>query len=389
MVDLEAAARQRGGIQGAYRIGNDLVASTAVWLWAPRHRDPNAQVSASFVLPDGVRVSPLWARRGGRYWLDERAFRLTAYAAFGRFETRTVAVPGACMRVSVLGAERYEMGVDALTRSLESSAVAASMIDGRFPVRRFGVLAVPTPFSSSSPFGIVGRGTMPTVAILVGEHATEQRLTGAWVPVHEFSHLATPYIHRDDAWLSEGLATYYQEVLRARGALQSPEETWAHLDDGFSRGERAGTGRTLAGESRDMGETAAYRRVYWAGAAIALIADVRLRTRPDGRATLDRAVSRLGARRPADGEPMHAREALALLDGDGPRVFSQLARDALGSSDFPDLRETYRALGLRRTPWGSVELTSDPEAERLRAQILAPPDRLAHLPRCGSRRDAR
>lgn len=382
VVDLEAAARQRGGIQGAYRIGSDLVASTAVWLWAPRHRDPNAQVSASFELPEDVRVSPLWARRAGRYWLDERAFELTAYAAFGRFETRTVAIPGACMHVSLLGGERFEMGPGALTRSLEGSAVAASMIHGRFPVRELGVLAVPTPLSTSSPFGIVGRGTMPTVAILIGERAEEERLMRAWVPVHEFSHLATPYIDREDAWLSEGVATYYQEVLRARGSLQSPEEAWTHLDDGFRRGDRAGTGRSLARESRDMRHTAAFRRVYWAGAAIALAADVRMRVESGGRLTLDDAIAELGRRRGGEPDGVRAREAIAILDEASDGAFGRVARDALGSSDFPDLEGTYRHLGLRRTAWGGVELVDDPEAEALRNAVMRAPDDLAHLPRC-------
>ncbi len=382
VVDLEAAARERGGIQGAYRVGDDLVASTAVWLWAPHHRDPAAQVTARFELPEGVRVSRLWARRRGRYVLDERAFERTAYAAFGRFETRSVAVPGACLHVNVLGGERFVMQADALARAFEGSGVAASMMFGRFPVREVGVLAIPTPFSSSSPFGIVGRGTMPTVAVLVGERATEERLMTAWVPVHEFSHLATPYIGREDAWLSEGIATYYQEVLRARGSLQSPEDAWAHLDDGFRRGARAGTGRSLAQETADMQQTAAFRRVYWAGAAIALIADVRMRRESRGARSLDRALERLADARGLDFDPLSAGEAIAHLDRGGPPVFGETARDALRSSDFPDLRETYDRLGLEPTEWGGIVLSDDPDAAALRDAIMRPLDELAPLPRC-------
>jgi hypothetical protein len=261
VVDLDSAARQRGGIEGAYRIGADLVASTGVWLWAPAHRASSVRATAEFDLPEGVRVSPLWLRGDdGRYQLDERAFRFIAYAAFGRFETQQVRVPGGCLHVSALG-DGFEMGSDAVARSMGESANAASMLLGRFPRNETGVLAVPTPFSRSSPFGIIGRGTMPTVAILVGQRAREERLARAWVPVHEFSHLATPFIDREDAWLSEGLATYYQEVLRARGGLSTPEEAWQNLADGFALGVRDGTGRSLEAESRAMVETAAFRRV--------------------------------------------------------------------------------------------------------------------------------
>ncbi len=386
VVDLEAAALQRGGIHGAYRIGEDLVASTAVWLWAPAYRSPGAEAFASFDLPDGIVVSPLWARSGdGRYRLDERAFRFTAYAAFGRFRTRNVPVPGGCLHVSILGSG-VEIGERAVTRGLSSSANAASMLLGRFPVPEAGLLVLPTPFSTSSPFGVVGRGTMPTVAILVGERATEERLARAWVPVHEFSHLATPFIDRGDAWLSEGVATYYQEVLRARGGLITEEQAWTHLDEGFVRGDRDGTGRSLAAESRQMTETAAFRRVYWAGAAIALMSDVEMRRQSNGQRSLDNALARLHRCCSNGLGAISADEALARLDGRGPRIMTTIAHRVLGSSQFPDLARTYSALGIERTARG-LRFDSDPEARTLREAIMAPRMDLAPLPReCGPRR---
>lgn len=371
VVDLEAAARRRGGLHGAYRIDRDLIASTAVWLWAPAHRAEGAEARARFELPEGVRASPLWARApDGTLRLDERAFRFTAYAAFGRFETRSVPVPGGCLRVSLLG-RGVEMGADALVRCLAGSAGAAAMLFGRFPEREAGLLVVPTPFSSSSPFGVVGRGTMPTVAILVGERATEERLSRAWVPVHEFSHLATPFIHRRDAWLSEGLATYYQEVLRARAGLLRPEDAWQNLIDGFERGARAGTGRTLAEESRDMMQTAAFRRVYWAGAAIALMADVEIRRRTGGRRTLDDGIAALHACCGDRVDAMDASEAMARIDGGGPPIFTTIAQRALGSRAMPDLRGTYEALGIEVGPDG-VRFGGTEEAAALRDSIMAP-----------------
>lgn len=368
-VDLEAAARQHGGIHGAYRIGEDLIASTAIWLWTPTHRAPGSRARARFELPEGIRVSPLWPQDAdGTYVLDERAFRFIAYAAFGRFETRPVPVAGGCLHLTILG-EGVQMGPDALTRSLSRGASAASMLMGRFPKRQAGLLVVPTPFSTSSPFGLVGRGTMPTIAILVGERATEERLTRAWVPVHEFSHLAVPFIARRDAWLSEGLATYYQEVLRARGGLLSPEEAWTNLVDGFRRGQHDGTGRTLAEESRDMRATAAYRRVYWAGAAIALMADVEMRTRSGGRRSLDEGIRRLHeccARKMA---PLSAEEAMHHIDRGGPPIFSSIARRMLGSRDFPDLSSTFEALGITLNAEG---ITLDGETHALRDAIMSP-----------------
>lgn len=382
VVDLEAAARQRSGVSGAYRIGDDLVAATSIWLWAPRHRAPSARVSARFDLPEGVVVSPLWARNDERWFLDERAFEFTAYAAFGRFEVRHVGVPGACLHVSLLG-PGVEMGPDALTRCIERSAVAASMMFGRFPVREAGILAVPTPLSSSSPFGIVGRGTMPTIAILVGDRATEESLASAWVPVHEFSHLAMPFIDREDAWLSEGISTYYQEVLRARAGLHSPEDAWTNLEHGFRRGDRDGTGRSLADESRDMRRTAAFRRVYWAGAAIALMADVEIRRRSSGARSLDDALEHLNECCASGGRTMSAREAIRQLDQIESGAFGAVAGRHLGSSDFPRLAETYRALGIAPRRGGEIVLGSGRAARALRDAIMAPRTDLDEIPPCG------
>jgi len=275
------------------------------------------------------------------------------------------------------------MGTDALTDCLGQSATAASLLFGRFPVREAGVLAVPTPLSRSSPFGIVGRGTMPTIAILVGDRATTERLASAWVPVHEFSHLATPFIDRDHAWLSEGIATYYQEVLRARAGLQEPREAWANLDRGFHRGSEDGTGRDLLDESRQMSQTGAYRRVYWAGAAIALIADVQIRTRSRGARSLDDAVEHLNECCGEAADQMGGPEAIARLDAIEDGAFGRVARRALGRSSFPELAQTYRRLGLSRSDSGRLNISDDDAAAELRAAIMSRPARLSEIPPCG------
>jgi len=224
---------------------------------------------------------------------------------------------------------------------------------------------------------------MPTVAILVGDLATEERLASAWVPVHEFSHLATPFIDRDDAWLSEGIATYYQEVLRARAGLQTAEQAWSNLDDGFSRGDRDGSGRSIAEESRAMSETAAFRRVYWAGAAIALMADLEIRDRSDGERSLDDALEHLNACCATRDRPMTGQEAIERLDEVEAGAFGTIARRHLGSSEFPRLEVAYRRLGLARSASGEMRLLADPEPRALRDAVMAPRSDLRDVPPCG------
>ena len=58
----------------------------------------------------------------------------------------------------------------------------------------------------------------------------------SWTASHELSHLLLPYISRREAWLGEGFASYYQNVLRARAGMLSQREAWQKLHAGFERG---------------------------------------------------------------------------------------------------------------------------------------------------------
>ena len=79
---------------------------------------------------------------------------------------------------------------------------------------------------------------------------------------------------------------------------------------------------------------------------------------------------------------MPAREVIARLDEGGPPVFSRLAREHLGRSEFPALGAAYAALGLTREDSG-VRLEGDAEARRLREAIMAPGRAMAPVPDCG------
>ena len=47
-----------------------------------------------------------------------------------------------------------------------------------------------------------------------------------------------PYISSRDRWLSEGLASYYQNVLRARDGRLTDTQAWQLLYEGFQRGKK-------------------------------------------------------------------------------------------------------------------------------------------------------
>jgi len=198
---------------------------------------------------------------------------------------------------------------------------------------------------------------------------TQQRVTYAlrgrmadWVLVHELSHLLHPSIVNRDRWLSEGLASYYQNVLRARAGLLSDQWAWTELHAGFERGVRGTSpGRSLSEVSETMMRDHSFMRVYWSGAAIALLADVELRRRSGGSKSLDTALAAFRDCCPPSDGRWSARELMRRLDQlTGETVFMDLYRENIDSDDFPDLQAVYRELGLH--PMGATDLRVDPTA---------------------------
>ena len=177
-----------------------------------------------------------------------------------------------------------------------------------------------------------------------------------------------PYISSADAWLPEGIASYFKNVLRARSGLIEQPVGWQKLDAGFKRGRaQFERDQTLAREMMGQGQ---YMRVYWSGAAITLISDVELRRRSGGATSLDTVFEELSRcclpseRRWTASELMTKMDRIAGYD-----VFMPFYRRYVMEPMFPDLEETYRRLGLSNTLEG-LELSDEINAASLRADIM-------------------
>jgi hypothetical protein len=64
------------------------------------------------------------------------------------------------------------------------------------------------------------------VLLYVRKGASLEELRADWTAAHELSHLFHPYLGDDGRWLAEGLASYYQNVLRARSGLLEEADAW-------------------------------------------------------------------------------------------------------------------------------------------------------------------
>jgi len=350
-VDLDAAldaSRLSGRFDGA------VFLSAGAWLFRPAALPPNG-ATLRFALPDGVRAAVPWPLACGWHRLGASAFQRPSFLALGRFSTTTLARRGVELTAVRLG-DGWAIDDDGIERWLARTIDGVSGVQGRFPVDRVLVLLVPAP-GADVHFGMVRRGGGPSVAFLAGTASTADDLTQSWVPWHELSHLQLPQMRQRDAWLYEGLATYYQEVLRARAGLQTPAEAWAELVEGFRRGARGrGTGAGLAVDAAEMGRTGAYQRVYWAGAAFALHADVALRTRGS---SIDRALA-AGARSWRASDRVWTSEEIAAL-WDRPlerRVLRPMSARWAAAVELPSTDPLLRRLGVHDGALREAELSA-------------------------------
>jgi predicted metalloprotease with PDZ domain len=121
-----------------------------------------------------------------------------------------------------------------------------------------------------------------------------------------------------------------------------------------------------------MHETHSYQRVYWSGAALALLADVGLRLGA-GERSLDAAMRHLLRCCAAAPRVWTADAALRELDAwAGSPVFTELAASWLPRAEFPELDALYRRLGLDVID-GEVKIRQSAPAAAVRRAIFARP----------------
>ena len=375
-VNVSRPIRQHDRSDGKVRrLGHDLLTSAGLWLWRPARLAASEDVEIAFGLREGLSVSAPWKPMGtaaGRamFRLGHAPADEPAYVAFGRFTEREIAVGGARLRLAVLEGTP-PADAEKMQDWLADAAHIISQLYGRFPVPQAQVLVVPDARGGEpTPWAHVVRGGAPAVHFFVNQRRPIEEFYEDWTAVHEFSHLFLPLISRDDAWLYEGMATYYQNVLRARAGRIPARKAWTMMHAGFQRGREDATGLTLAQATESMYRNGAYMRVYWEGTALVLMADVRLRQLTGGKQSLDTALAALNECCSSPDRAWSARELLEQLDATtGTSVFADLYDQHVGSQAFPDLAPAYRALGLT-TEGGSVGFSDGGRERELRDAIM-------------------
>ncbi len=382
VVDIGAPARD-DSIRGAGYVGRDLATSAGMWFWRPRRLPTGTDIEMAFLHPDGFSVSAPWrmVERGPErtvYRIGSTPAYWPATVAIGRFPVLELEVPGARPRLGVLPGSP-PTDTDAMEEWLSEAAFAVATLYGRFPLESPQFLVVPYRRSGEPvPWARVHRGGGPAAHFFIDQRRPLQEFRDDWTATHELSHMLLPYVSRDDAWLSEGVASYYQNVLRARAGMISTPVAWSKLYAGFQRGVRGGArGRTLRAASRNMGRSGGYMRVYWSGAAITLLADVRLRQLTDGELSMDVALDRLQACCLSHERMWTAKELFEHLDElTDSDVFTTLYDEHVHARTFPEVRETLEQLGVRERR-GNISLVRDAPLAHIRDAIMEMPPAVA------------
>lgn len=355
----------------------NIVVSPTLWMWQPRLRGDD-EIRIQFRLPDNVGVSVPWQAVS----VDGDEFRLTdspqsgsALAVFGDFEQRTVEVGGVELAVVLLRTPT-EVDMAEIAAWIQSTANNITLTYGRFPNPSARVVVIPVggnPWGGDSPvpFGRVVRDGGETIELLVNERRPVSEYYSEWTPTHEFSHLMLPYLKRRQRWISEGFASYYQNVLLARAGEYTEQQAWQKLLAGLERG-RGSVPTMSPNEAAAGAERNTLMKVYWSGASLALMADVELRRRSGGSESLDTVLGLMQRCCLPSNRVWSGIELFEKLDTllDEP-LFIRLYHRYANASGFPDARPLLLQLGVVDRG-GDVDLDEDAELAAIRRAITAP-----------------
>ena len=190
---------------------------------------------------------------------------------------------GATARVDISGIR--DLSTENQTKFNHWLSDGLSMVEhtlGPLPQRTLPVRIKTKRFATEPvPWGQVERdqhAVADGLYLVVYRNARAKQLRHDWTLYHEISHLYLPYLDYRSFWLSEGFATYIQNVIMLQNGIYSRTEFMRRLQAGLDRGRK--NTLTAAGPLSDitqkMRANRAFMRVYWSGAAFFIEADLAL-----------------------------------------------------------------------------------------------------------------
>ena len=365
-VNLEAAAAEHESFDFAVRYAESLLAPASTFLLPPLPLELDVPVEVHVETPPGFGFETGLTRRDGAYRLQAHEIPVATYSVFGRYTARAIAIePGREVELVTLdGARRLDDAT--LAEWVERRARVVSSFYGRLPAERVVVFLIPIPNRHIVAFGKLLPESAPGIVMLLGADADEEDLERDWILIHELFHVGVPSFYKEGKWFDEGLATYFEPILRVRAGLLTEAELWTDFAREMPKGVPALTRYGLE-QSPD------YAGVYWGGAVFCLTADIEIRSGSRLVKGLEdgvRAVFHAGG---IAWDVWSLEETLAVADKNlGEPVLARLARRYAGRPAPFDLDALLERLGVERHP-GRVVLRDDAPLAAVRRAIVRPP----------------
>jgi hypothetical protein len=295
-------------------------------------------------------------RSGDRYALRGNEVEVGTYAMFGRFDRERFTLPrhGGGLTEFEIATPRAEWASAPSERRtwVEQRARAVADFWHGSPTATVQLSLMPAPGRDTVLFGKVLPESAPGVMLLLGEAAPRAALDRDWVLVHELFHLGTPSFRDEGRWFDEGLATYFEPLIRVRAGLMSEDALWREYVRGLPLGLPALSGAGAEAATDSAG-------IYWGGAALCFLADLRVRRASGGRRGLEDGLRALLAAGGTANEVWRLDDAIAVIDRAlGAPVLRELASRHARRGAPLSLRERFEDLGL------------GPRGERLRPSAL-------------------
>jgi len=361
-VDLDALAREADESDVARRFGASLLAPASSFLLTPDPPADGVPLRVRFDMP-GVETGLRKSSDGDGYVLESHELKVATYATFGAREARDIAVDGATVRLVVLDG-RLDLSLDVLERWVGDAARGVARFFGRPPESRTLVVLGPLPDRHGIPFGKMLPESGPGLIVLVGEHTAPAELHADWVLVHELFHAGTPSFVGEGKWYDEGLATYFEPLIRVRLGWRSEADLWAEFLRDMPRGLDAMTRRGLA---RPVG----YSDVYWGGGMLCLLADLAARRSSAGARGLEDGVRAVLASGGVASEVWTLAHATEVTDAAlGEPILAKLQALHLTGGGPVDLDAVFSELGVTVGQNGGIALEARGRKAALRHALV-------------------
>lgn len=257
-----------------------------------------------------------------------------------------------------------------LRQWISHSSDALKLVYGELPINHFIIKIKASKRNIGTvPWGEVSRNYPPEVTLIINPKSTLEELKADWTIYHEFSHLLIPYDAGDARWFSEGLASYYQNIIQARAGIISENRMWQKLYEGFERGRKEinYNHQRLSYLSNNIGVNRNYMRIYWSGALYWLKADIILR-KLNGNYSLDEALYQL--HKCCFDRYLSAVEITRQLDKlTNSTAFTSLFDEFSKSYTLPQFTNELDSLGVQHQT-GQVKLIDGAENSYIRRAIF-------------------